>query len=241
MLLLATGLLQKPERSHVLSRSEHQKEIERVIYDMVDSEDPGPLILTPERKTYFNRLVKHDPEYDANWPLLGEDLAIEYQMVHMAAVNQVVEARPITEIDTIVGPKQLDNSADHDEAWLLLVDCFESHTRIVKDLAAGALLPECVAPFATALPDAYAFMVSTLGTALQKKVRLEPDWLPPDWMDSAMRIFLRIPFDAEINVAGISAPPAPAQPKDAATKLKIKPVDLQTPAQSVLAVPKVNR
>ncbi len=242
-LLLSTGLLRKPERSDVNARLAHQDEIERALAGMLEAEEPSRLLVVPERRSYFSRLVKFDPEYEANFPLLGEDLAEDYQITHMTVRNTVMERRPVTEIDTIVGPRVIDNSIEQDAQWLSELEVIESPARLVKDMAAGALLPECVALVAGMLPDAYAWMVTALGAALDKKTRVEPDWLPPSWMDGAMRIFLRIPFDAKVDVTGVTATPSVRDkpPKDPIAKLKIKPVDLQTPAQSTLAVPKVNR
>jgi hypothetical protein len=240
LLVLATGLLVPPAREHVRATRAIPGEIKATLLAALEREDPAPMLLVPERKTYFDRLVRYQPKYEADHKILGEALATDYQLVHQAAQQRMIKQRPITEYQTLVGPRQVPNSFDQDAEYALEVDTVESHLRLAKDLAAGACLPQTVALFAALFPATYEAMKTILREGLSKRVYVDEEWLPPTWLEGALRILFRVPFDAVVD---ISAPPPglPAATTPPGGKVKLRPETAQTPGQSTLNVPQPRR
>jgi len=211
--------------------------------EAVERDDPGPLLAIPERKTYFDRLVRFDPKYEDNHKAIDFDLAADYQLVHQKATAIIRNRRPVTSIETIVGPVVVDNSWDQDAAFQLDVEVVENSRRMGKDLAAGATLPEEVALFIGCFPGVYAAMGDAVRDALAKKNKREPDWIPSSWLDAACRTFFRVPFDAAVNFAGPPPPKLDGKSPDEGRlgKVKLRPAAIQTPLQSTYALPEPRR
>lgn len=240
LLVMATGLLEPPTRQHVRAARGLEAEIKAALLAALEREDPAPMLLVPERKTYFDRLVRYRPTYEDDQLVIGPELATEYQIVHQAAQQHMIKLRPVTEFQTVVGPRQVANSFDQDAQYALEVETVENHLRQAKDLAAGAVLPETTALFATLFPKVYASMKSTLRDACADRIFVDEEWLPPTWLEGALRIFFRVPFDVAVDISG----PAPGLSPDTAPtggKLKLRPQAIQTPGQSTLAVPEPRR
>lgn len=238
LLVLTTGLLEQPTRRHVRASREILLDFEATLREAIDREKPGHMLAIPERRAYYTRLVKFDPKYEQNAAAIGLDLAGDYQLIHQRAVAIVKQRYPITQINTIVGPVVLDNSWDQDAGFALDVETIENSRRIGKDIAAGSIVPEPVALFAGCFPEVYAAMGDTMRTLLSDKNERESDWLPPMWLDGAARIFGRVSFDADVTLAGPSAPDLGKSDTTARTgKVKLRPASVQTALQSTLTLP----
>ncbi len=73
---------------------------------------------------------------------------------------------------------------------------------MVKSLYSGTTLAKSVTIYASCFPETYALIVETLIDAMATKAAKEPSWLPPSWMDAAIRTFMRIPFGAQVSLSG---------------------------------------
>lgn len=244
-ILLGAGLLEPPTRAHARAVPELKRQLRELLREAVDREDPGTLLLVPDRPSYFGRLFKLKPDYAAINEELGLALGGEYQLLHKRARAIMTERHPVTEVNTIVGPIIVDNSFDQDDQYAHEVETVENHERVPKDLAAGGLLPANVAVFAGIFPEIYAWMCEEVRQANRDRRGKEPDWMPPDWLDGAERILFRVGFEAEVNLAAPTTAQvgtaAPAPKVGGGGKLKVKAAALRTPDQTVLAPSEPNR
>ncbi len=247
LLLLATGLLEYPERTHARAASVMADEIKERCKDIVLQEKPKPLLKVTKRVTYYARLVKDQlaVEYPKVLPkvaaLIGHDEAGAWQLLRQAAQQRMIDQRPITEMQTLCGPVEIPNSPDQDAQYALEADTMENHTRLLADVGAGAALLSQVQLWAGLFPETYKLIagdpkVGELGAireAMRDRKKTDLQWYPPNWMDGALRVLLQVPFDAVVNIAG----PSPnsltgenAARAGAKLKLNIKGIDSQSQA-----------
>jgi len=85
--------------------------------------------------------------------------------------------------------------------------------RLIKDLAAGALLKEEVDLFASCFPEAYFHLVGELDRGLAKRTAANKSWEPPMWLADSLRVFEGKPFGASLELTGRKEPPSPPAPK----------------------------
>ena len=243
LLLLGVGLLEPPSRSHVRAIRGLEEEIKAAVREAIDRENPGPLLDVPERVTYHARLFKYQADYAALNEVIGPELATDYQLLHQRAQAIMLARRPVTEIQTLLGPRQVENSFDQDAQYAREAETVENHLRLPKDLAAGGVMPACVALFAGLFPEVYAMEVIEAWKAMRENLARDPEWLPPQWLDGAIRILFRIPFDITVDLSGPEPPQVGAAPPEATPKgkLKLRPERLQSPGQSIIATPEPNR
>lgn len=226
-LLLATGLLETPTAEHVRAARAYPEQIRDALAAALERSKPSFLLVIPDRVTYYDRLVKSDPDYAPVHLYLerkmGPDEATAYQLAQQGAVATMIQRRPHAEVHTLVGPKDAPNSYDKDLQYSWEIEIVENHLRLPKDLAAAALVPSNVALFATLFPSVYKFAYNALRRAMDAKLGKEPDWFPDLWLDGAIRVFLQIPWDAVVDVTGPGAIGA----------VKVKPTQVQTVNQGL--------
>lgn len=232
-LLLATGLLEAPERTHVHAAKEIARGLEEDLAAALDREDPGRLILYPERKTYFDRLAV-EPDYDdllaAAERVAGGAVADEYVADHMRARGALLNARPRMWIDTVMGPVVMPLDALSQGRWELLCDVVEG-ARIVKDLAAGALLAEEVSLFQACCPSTYQRLRQVEDEELNKRRAAKKSWTPEPWMASTLLVFEGRPPGGKLSVAP-GQEPEPGRPTKE-VKVKDLTKDLTTASRAI--------
>jgi hypothetical protein len=222
-LLLATGLLESPKRQHVLAAPILVKEMRDGMLEALDREKPARLIVYPERKTYFDRL-SDEPDYaslqqDAE-ALVGTDIADEYVALHAKARDVLMAARPRVEIMTVLGPQPMPLDSISQGRWDLQVDVVEG-ARIVKDVAAGAVLSIEVEVFQACFPTLYAELRKVEDDGINKHVAKKKSWIPEPWLANSLLVFEgKKPGDKLSAAAG--APPEPGKPSKPTTSVKIK-------------------
>lgn len=220
-LLLATGLLESPQRQHVLAAPVLVKDMRQTLLDALDREDPARLIVYPERKTYFDRLSE-DPDYasiqqDAE-ALVGTEVADAYIALHQRARSTLLAARPKVEIMTVMGPKPMPLDSISQGRWDIQVDVVES-ARLCKDIAAGALLKEEVELFQSCFPTLYAELRKVEDDGINAHVARKKSWIPEPWLANSLLVFEgKKPGDKLSAAAG--APPEPG--KSVTTGVKIQ-------------------
>jgi hypothetical protein len=220
-LLLATGLLDTPTPEHVRAARAFPEQLKEALAAALERDKPSPLLVIPDRKAYFARLVKTDPDYGKVQQFVGAKLGTEeataYQLAQQAAVAKMIEQHPKTEVHTLVGPKEVANPYDQDLRYSWEAEVVENHVRLAKDLAAAALVPSNIALFATLYPAVYKFAYNALRQAMRDKLAQDADWFPALWLDGAIRVFLQIPWDAVVDVTGPSAGAVKVKPLQVAT------------------------
>jgi hypothetical protein len=226
-LLLATGLLETPKPEHIRAARTYPAELEVALAAALERETPGFLLVIPDRKTYYDRLVKTDPDYAAVQVYvgakLGPDEATAYQLAQQKAVATMKQHRPHAEVHTLVGPLDAPNPYDKDLRYSWEIEVVENHLRLAKDLAAAAVLPSNVALFATLYPAVYKFAYNSLRRSMSAKKARDPDWFPALWLDGAARVFWQEPWDSVIDVTGPGALGA----------VKVRPTQVQTVSQGL--------
>ena len=220
-ILMATGLVELPTATHVRASRTLLADLEAQMLAALEREDPGHLYVCPERAGYFDRLT-NPPDYEAMGaalePLIGTEAADIYEALHVNARQTLLALRPSSTIDTVLGPKVLPLDSISEARWAIEVDVVEG-LRIMKDLAAGALLKEEVDLFGAAFPEAYHHLVGQLDLALAKKVAGKKSWEPPMWLADSLRVFERMPFGASLEITGPKPPPPPAPPRKGKAEL----------------------
>lgn len=232
-LLMATGLLEPPTRTHVLAARSLLIEQRRMLIEVLRREEPWRLYVCPPRTGYFQRLVVQ-PDYtaysNALEPLVGAQVADTYNVIHQRARQALIGLRPVSTIQTVVGPIPMPLDAISAGRWAIEVDVIEG-LRLVKDMGAGGLLREEIDVFRAAFPDTYRYLDQVLDDWLNKRKARQPTWAPPMWLADSIRVFKGLPFDASLEVKGPEAPEAapPSKPR----KAPLKTDDLKTRGQSV--------
>ncbi len=215
-LLLRTGLLEYPEKSHVRATSLMAKEITDACASIVKQSKPKELRAVPKRKTYYDQLVKdaHDVDYAKVTPgvalLIGAEEAGAWQLLRMAAQQRLITQRPVTEMQTLVGPVAIPNSPDQDAQYALEAETMENHMRCLQDAQAGALLLSQLQLWAGLFPETYKLIAGNpkegeLGAvrqAMAERKMKDQEWYPPSWLDGTLRVLLQVPFEAVVNVTG---------------------------------------
>lgn len=209
--LMAAGLLDKPTTTHVRAASGILADLKKQLVEAIGREDPGRLYVCPERPSYFDRLT-NEPDYatwaDAVEQMLGTPARDAYTVLHGNARRALLDLRPVSTIDTVLGPKVMPIDAISEARWALEVDVVEG-LRIVKDIAAGALLKEEVDVLSACFPEAYAHLLEDMGTELDKRAAANQSWMPPGWLADSLRVLERRPWGATLE---IKAPKPPDQP-----------------------------
>jgi hypothetical protein len=215
--LMATGLVEQPTRTHERASRRLLEDAAQTIIDALDREQPARLIVCPARVSYFDRLT--DPfDYAAAEavlePVIGTEAADAYQALHKSGREVLKALRPRSTINTVMGDVPLPLDAISEGRWAIEVDVVEG-LRLPKDIAAGALLKEEVDVFSAIFPESYAFLLGELDRALAKRAGASKTWQPPPWLADSLRVFERKPFGATLEIAGPKPPnaPPPAPPK----------------------------
>jgi hypothetical protein len=213
--LMASGLVAPPTATHVRAARALLDDLRDQLLAALEREEPGRLFVCPERAGYFDRLAR-EPDLAAAEtalePLIGTEAADAYTVLHQAARRTLLDLRPSSTIDTVLGPKVLPLDSISEARWALEVDTVEG-MRIMKELAAGALLKEEVDVFAACFPESYAYLLGELDLQLAKKAAAAPTWEPPMWLADSLRIFERKPFGASLELTAAKSPPPTSPPK----------------------------
>jgi hypothetical protein len=213
-ILMATGLVEVPTATHVRASRALLADLRGQLLAALDRDDPGRLYVCPERPGYFDRLAR-EPDYEAYQaalePLVGTELADTYVVLHQAARRVLLDLRPVSTIDTVMGPTVLPLDSISEGRWALEVDVVEG-LRIVKDLAAGALLKEEVDVFASCFSEAYRYLLDELDAELAKRRAAKASWSPPPWLADSIRVLERLPFGATLELKPPKAPEPSAPP-----------------------------
>ncbi len=209
-ILMATGLLERPTATHVRAAPGLVADLRQELVDALDREDPGRLYVSPERPGYYDRLTA-EPDY-ATWATEverrhGVEARDAYTVLHQQARRVLLDLRPVSTIDTVLGPKVMPLDALSLDRWALEVDVVEG-LRVCKDIAAGALLKEVVDVFSACFPETYAYLIAELGPQLDKRAAANQSWMPPDWLADSLRVFEKRPFGATLEIK----PPKPPAP-----------------------------
>jgi hypothetical protein len=235
LLLLSTGLLEAPTRSHVRAIRGVEAFIVDTLTEAIELENARPQLDVPERKAYHQRLFKLDPKYAENERVLGKDLSAEYQLLHQFARGVMLDRRPVTEMKTLVGPRTVANPPDLDNQYAAEVEAVENYKRLAKDFQAGLVIPPTVALYASLFPETYDLVCTTVRDALIARSSKDEEWYPPPWLENASRVLMRLPFDYSVTV---HSPPAPkttaAPPPDVKPKpLRLRPEAIRTQGQAI--------
>lgn len=232
-ILMATGLVEPPTKTHVLAARVGLTGLIRDLADALKRSDPGRLYVCPKRPGYWERLLV-PPDYVAYGqvlePLVGHTISDAYQAIHQRARQALKGLRPTPTIQTVLGPVPMPLDSISEGRWRIEIDVVEG-ARLLKDFAAGALLREEVDIFRASFPDTYQFLDQQLEMMLNKKRARKVSYQPPMWLADAIRVFKGLPFDASLDLSGPTKPePSPtSKPKKAALKTD----DLKTRGQSV--------
>ncbi len=231
--LMASGLIDPPTHTHVWAARGQLDDLHAQLLVALDRDDPGHLYVCPERAGYFDRLTS-EPDYATIEailePLIGTEAADAYTVLHQAARRTLLDLRPSSTIDTVLGPKVLPLDSISEMRWALEVDTIEG-LRLVKDIAAGALLQEEVNVFAACFPESYAHLLGELDLALAKKAAAKKSWDPPLWLADSLRVFERKPFGASLELTAPKSPPPTSPPKQAKGKVSDLTESLKTKSQ----------
>lgn len=213
-LLAATGVVDAPDASAVRAMKGYSLGLRRELLDVVDLKDPGRLYVNNQNSSFFERLSVEPPYVE--WskflvPVIGLEAAGEWQTKHAAARQLLLDRHPVTTIDSIRGAVVMENDIESEAQWLLEVDTVQNPDRVVRDLAAGALLVEQAQVFNQAYPELAEFLRQALNDDVVKRAGAKPGWLPSPWLEDSMRIFLGLPLDAAVEIRDV--PPAKPIPK----------------------------
>ncbi len=210
-ILMATGLVAQPTPTHVRAARGLLADLRKDLAEALDREEPGHLYVCPERATYFDRLTA-EPDYDtfaaSVEQMLGSETADAYTVLHQNARRVLLDLRPVATIDTVLGPKVMPIDSISAGRWAIEVDVVEG-MRVMKDLAAGALLKEEIDVFSACFPETYAYLLGELDVMLAKKVAATKSWEPPPWLADSLRVFERKPFGATLEIKPPKGPDAP--------------------------------
>lgn len=213
-ILMSTGLLTTPDPTHVRADDQLLKDARDEMIAALDREEPGRLYVCPQRPGYFDRLTI-PPDYERLAVvvelMLGTETADAYTVLHQQARQTLLDLRPKSSIETVMGDLVLPLDPISDGRWLLEVDTVEG-MRLTHDLAAGALLKEEVDVFSAAFPEAYGFLLDELNKALAKRAAAKQGWEPAPWLADSLRVFEGRPFGAKLEITPPKSPP-PSPPK----------------------------
>ena len=215
-LLMSTGLVTQPDRTHVTAATGMMKDTHREMREALVREDPGRLYVCPTYDTYFNKLTDEIDYEEWKQPILaklGPEVADVWQVKHSEAREALKALRPKMEIDTIMGPVEMPLDFISRFTWALQVDVVEG-LRLVKDIAAGALLKEEVDLFIALFPEAYKQLRATEDEMLAKQRAKDSKWFPPPWLEGSLNVFERRPFGSKLTMTS---------PKSAKDSLNPKP------------------
>jgi hypothetical protein len=210
-ILMAAGLVEPPTATHVRAARGLQADLRRDLVDILDREDPGRLYVCPERAGYFDRL-SNPPVYES-WSavverMAGTETADAYNVLHGNARRVLLDLRPGASIDTVLGPKPMPLDSISLGRWAIEVDVVEG-MRLLKDLAAGALLKEEVDVFSACFPETYDYLLGELDLLLAKKWPAGSQVAPPLWLGDALRVLEQKPFGVSLELKPVKAPDAP--------------------------------
>lgn len=210
-ILMATGLLERPTATHVRAAPGLVADLRQQLVDALDREDPGRLYVAPERPGYFDRLSA-EPDY-ATWAAEverrhGAEARDAYTVLHQNARRTLLDLRPSSTIDTVMGPRSMPLDAISEARWALEVDVVEG-LRICKDIAAGGLLKEAVDVFSASFAETYAYLLGELDVELAKRGGAKASWMPPLWLGDSLRVFEKKPFGATLEIKAPKPPDAP--------------------------------
>lgn len=226
--LQATGLLRAPDATTLRASYALLKELRDQLVAALDLEEQEHLYAVPERKSYFDKL-SNQPDYKATRafldPIMEDEDVGSYLSLHLEARNLLIGTHPATSIDHVLGEIAVPSDPEAVRHWEHEVDMVEGR-RICRDLAAGALMRETVEVFATVYPETYVMLKEALSDAHAKK---GPKWMPPEWLETSIRVFLKAPWTGKVTSA-LKQDPAPQTA--AASKVKIDTDDLKTRAQT---------
>jgi hypothetical protein len=227
ILLAATGLLQRPDRTARLAARSLLKELKDAALAVLEQENPTALRVNNQTANYHKRLAV-TPPYESVFDELaasdGEAFAGAYQAAHMNARQLLLDRWPAVSLDGIFGTQIVPPDQESLAQWLLEADTVENQ-RLIKDLAAAAVLPETIEVFSQAFPLIFGELKETVNGQLAKLK--DESWVPPPWLDCSLRTFLGLP----VEVA--PAPPPPPAPPPARAKLatdKLETATEKTPA-----------
>lgn len=212
-LLLATGLVAAPDRTTLAGAPGLVPDLKKQLSAALGRDTPDRLYVVklPGGSGYAKQLAK-DPDYEGlvAWlaPRIGANGALAYQVTHQTARQVLLSRRTIITVDTIMGSQVVANDPEADEQWELEAGQVEQ-MRIVKDLAAGALLKECVDVFRACFPATYGLLVDHLDDELNKRGAKSKTWMPDPYLEDSIRIFLGRKFDDPVQINGPAELPAP--------------------------------
>lgn len=235
LLLLATGFVETPSRTHFAAARVLEKELTALFREAVGREEPGRLYVLPDTSSYFDKLSGFEPNWGRITPVvekaLGTEAAAAFQDLATSG-KLALEARyPKATVDTVAGPREQPPDPVSEGLWAIDARTAEDPRRVAHDLAAGALLPQQATLWALLFPEAYAEMARVVRLALAERAA-DLEWLPPPWLDDCLRTFLQMAPHETVNVETPGqVPPEPAA-VPARGKLKLPIEALATPAQT---------
>lgn len=245
-LLYVTGLVAVPGPDEFASAPGVLDLLEGQVMEMFDLDEPGRFLNIEIGSTYYDRIRRDQPVdgaevHQAIEAKLGDIVAAEYAFAADNARRILIARRPRTEIETMFGLK-LDVAEDPlaVEQWDHEAATVEK-MRIVRDMQAAALLPECAEVFATCFPALYDELSQIIDREVGRRAARDKTWDPPAWAIDMVKTFKREPLDTKVTFSGTrlvftETRPAPKQ----ATGGQLPPAlqtELETPSQRAVRGP----
>lgn len=225
-LVAAAGLLQPPDETAQLAAQTLLDQLKTQMLAVLDRDEQTSLKVNSQTQKYLAKLAKTPPTeawFETLEQSHGPAVAAAYLDTHQRSRQLLQQAYPGLDLDGIFGVTVIEPDHESLAQWLLLVDTIENQ-RIIKDLAAGALLPEVVLAFAAAYPNIYNELIRVLDDRLAE-LRQE-EWSPPHWLEVSLATFKQLP------IKPIKPMPLPEAPKP--SRVKIDTERLDTASDKVL-------
>lgn len=166
-------------------------ELRREMIDAVRLVKPAHHHVVPRRKKFYEKL-KPEPSYslwhDRIARALGVQVADAWQALHMNARRALLDKRPKMEAQTVMGARELPLDFISEGRWAIQVDVVEGN-RLLKDLAAGAVLKIEVDLYAECFPETWKYLVDELDVELSRLYPVDSDKLPPAWISGSLLLF----------------------------------------------------
>lgn len=212
LLLLTTGVLDLPDAANIRATRTIEEDLKARMEALLERTKPAKLSPLKVGKRFFPRLVAFRPDY-SDMPEVEDEFGLatktRFQFLQQKAKAELEARHRVTVIDTVLGPRPVPSSYLDEESYRVLADTIQDELRLVRDMASGVLISDQVALFEACLPETYNFLLVTMSDWLVKQASANPEWLPPEWLSSRIRILRKEPLEPGIS-SEITVPSPPS-------------------------------